>query len=204
MAATQLTADKAREAEIELADAVKGQQAVHDVVTAMRANRRNGSANSKTRGEVSGSNKKPWRQKGTGRARAGRTSSPIWRGGGVVFGPRPRDYSKAVNKSTRRLALRAALGSRIEEGDVLMVSSLDIPDGKTKSFVSALRDATDSHKVLVVAEAFSEATYLAARNYKGALLMTASEVNTEQLINFDKIILTEDSLPTFSRRTRKP
>ena len=102
MAGKAISLDDAQNASLNvLAEGDKGKQAVHDVVTAMRANRRQGSASTKTRGEVAASGKKPWRQKGTGRARAGRTSSPIWRGGGIVFGPLPKDYSKDVNKKTR-------------------------------------------------------------------------------------------------------
>src|ERR1700681_3932357 len=102
MSATVLTSAAAKEARIEVIENGRGTQAVHDVVVAMRANRRSGSANSKTKAEVSGSGKKPWRQKGTGRARAGYASSPVWSGGGVVFGPKPRDYSKKVTKRDKR------------------------------------------------------------------------------------------------------
>lgn len=203
MSGSVLTADQAAAAEISLAEAGQGNQAVHDLVTAYRANRRSGSANTKTRGEVAGTNSKPWRQKGTGRARAGRVTSPIWRGGGVVFGPRPRDYSKAVNKSTRKLAFRAALGARVEEGDVISADDFAVADGKTKSFVAAISDLAQTEKVLVVSQAFDEKTYLAARNVKSALLMTADEVNVEQLLHYHKVILTQSSLPILARRTQK-
>jgi large subunit ribosomal protein L4 len=113
MSAKVLTADDAKKANIVIIENGKGTQAVHDVVTALRANRRTGSANTKTKAEVNLSGAKPWRQKGTGRARAGYKSSPIWRGGGVVFGPKPRDYSKKTPKSVRKLALRKALSARI-------------------------------------------------------------------------------------------
>src|SRR6186997_971608 len=103
-----------------LVEGGKGTQAVHDTVVAYRANRRMGTACTKTVGEVSGSNKKPWRQKGTGRARAGSNQSPLWPGGGVVFGPRPRDFSKKVNVKTRQLALRKALSERLKAGDVVV------------------------------------------------------------------------------------
>lgn len=203
MSGTVLTVDQAAAAEISVVSGGQGAQAVHDVVTAYRANRRSGSANTKTRGEVSGTNRKPWRQKGTGRARAGRVTSPIWRGGGVVFGPRPRDYTKAVNKSTRKLAFRAALGDRIEAGDVVVVDDFAVADGKTKSFLAQIGDAADSTKALVVSQAFDDKTYLAARNVKPALLMTADEVNVEHLLRYDKIVLTQSSLPILARRTQK-
>jgi large subunit ribosomal protein L4 len=116
----------------------KGTQAVHDVVVAFRAGQRSGTAHTKNVGEVSGSNKKPWRQKGTGRARAGSNQSPLWAGGGVVFGPRTRDFSKKVSKSTRQLALRKALTERLNAGDVVIVDDFKLGAPKTKEFVSAL------------------------------------------------------------------
>ena len=112
MSATVLTIAAAKEAKIDVIENGRGTQALHDVVVALRANRRSGSANTKTKAEVAYSGKKPWRQKGTGRARAGYASSPVWSGGGVVFGPKPRDYSKKVPKSVRRLALLKALSSQ--------------------------------------------------------------------------------------------
>src|SRR5579862_3477406 len=113
MSAQVLTPEAAKAARIELIENGRGTQAVHDVVVALRANRRSGTANTKTKAEVNLSGRKPWRQKGTGRARAGYASSPVWTGGGVVFGPKPRDFSKKVTKSTKRLALRKALSARI-------------------------------------------------------------------------------------------
>src|SRR6201993_5541908 len=109
----------------------------------MRANRRSGSANTKTKAEVAYSGKKPWRQKGTGRARAGYTSSPVWAGGSVVFGPKPRDYSKKVPKNVKRLALLKALSSRIVAGDVLVTEEIKVTAPKTKDFVTFLRSQTD-------------------------------------------------------------
>src|SRR6195952_3919713 len=119
MSAKVLTIEEAKKAGLTLIENGKGTQAVHDVVVAMRAARRSGSANTKTKAEANLSGAKPWRQKGTGRARAGYKSSPIWRGGGVVFGPKPRDYSKKVSKTTRRLAFQKALSERINAGDIL-------------------------------------------------------------------------------------
>src|ERR1700761_7829156 len=135
MSATVLTIAAAKEAKIEVIENGRGSQALHDVVIALRANRRSGSANTKTKATVNLSGKKPWRQKGTGRARAGYASSPVWVGGGVVFGPHPRDYSKKVSKTTRRLALRKALSSRIAAGDVLVVEDFAVKEPKTKQFV---------------------------------------------------------------------
>jgi len=196
-----LSIQDAQAANIQVIEGHKGDQAVHDLITAYRANRRSGTACTKTRGEVKGSNKKLWKQKGTGRARAGTTKNPVWRGGGIVFGPRPRDYSKTVNKNVRKLALRKVLGDLISAGRVVSVPSFDIEDGKTKSFVSAIKAITDARKVLVVAEKFEDKTYLAGRNVQSVQLITASEMNIEQLLHADTVILVEDSYETLARRT---
>lgn len=202
MAAKALTLDEAKQANFAVVeDDGRGNQAVHDVVVAMHANRRSGTANSKTRGEVNITGKKPWRQKGTGRARAGGNASPIWEGGGVVFGPRPRDYSKKVNKGTRRLAFAKALSERIKEGDVLVVDSFAIADGKTRSFAKELSGLTDAKKVIVVGNEFDETTKRAARNYASALLMSAAELNTEHVLYFGKIVVVKDALATLAGRT---
>src|ERR1700757_5357047 len=135
MSATVLTSDAAKEAKINVIENGRGTQALHDMVVALRANRRSGTANTKTKAEVVYSGKKPWRQKGTGRARAGYASSPVWSGGGVVFGPKPRDYSKKVPKSVKRLAFLKALSSRIIDGDVLIADSLAVNEPKTNAFI---------------------------------------------------------------------
>src|SRR5213593_498422 len=121
-----------------LVEGGKGTQAVHDVVVAHQANQRMGTASTKTMGEVRGTGKKPWRQKGTGRARAGSFASPLWRGGGVVFGPKPRDFSKKVSRKTRKLALRKALSERLNAGDVLVVEDIKLESPKTKGFVEVM------------------------------------------------------------------
>src|ERR1700761_1395874 len=162
MSATVLTVADAKKANISIIENGRGTQAVHDAVVALRANRRSGTANTKTKAEVTASGKKPWRQKGTGRARAGYTSSPIWRGGGVVFGPKPRDYSKKVSKSTRKLAFKKALSERINAGDVLTVDKLSVTEPKTKSFVALVKKATDAAKVLLISDAFEENFYKSA------------------------------------------
>ncbi|MEO0414356.1 MAG: 50S ribosomal protein L4 [Verrucomicrobiota bacterium] len=205
MAAKAITVESAKSANIELVEeAGVGNQAVHDVVVAMRANRRSGSANTKTRGEVAATGKKPFRQKGTGRARQGGNASPIHRGGGVVFGPRPRDYSKKVNRSTKRLALSKVLTERIAAGDVMGIGNFSVSDGKTKSFASEVNSLSDNaRKVLVVGKEFDEETKRAGRNYQAALLMSAHEVNVEQLLYHDKILLTDDAMEILAARTAK-
>src|SRR5512136_859027 len=117
----------------------RGTQAVHDVIVAHQANRRSGTASTKTMGEVAGTGKKPWRQKGTGRARAGSFQSPLWVGGGVVFGPKPRDFGKKVNAKTKQLALRKALTERLQAGDVVVVEELKLESPKTKAFAAILK-----------------------------------------------------------------
>jgi large subunit ribosomal protein L4 len=200
MSATVLTITAAKEAKIEVIENGRGTQALHDVVVALRANRRSGSANTKTKAEVAYSGKKPWRQKGTGRARAGYASSPIWSGGGVVFGPKPRDYSKKVPKSVKRLALLKALSSRIVAGDVLVAEEIKVATPKTKDFVSFLKSQTEASKVLLIATQFDEITYKAARNIQPVLLNTADQVNTEQLLQFQKIIVTNEALAKLAER----
>src|SRR5678815_4455485 len=152
MSAKVLTAEAAKEAKIELIETGRGTQALHDVVVAMRAARRSGSASTKTKATVNLSGAKPWRQKGTGRARAGYKSSPVWRGGGVVFGPHPRDYSKKTSKNTKRLAFQKALTERINAGDVLTIDAFAVKEVKTTSFLSLLREQTDATKVLLISD----------------------------------------------------
>ncbi len=201
MSAQVLTLDAAKQANLTVVENGRGSQAVHDHVVAMQANRRAGTACAKTRGEVRGNNKKIYRQKGTGNARHGDKRAPIFVGGGVVFGPRPRDYSKTVSKKTKKLAFRKALSERIKAGDVLVVKNFSVSDGKTKSFIQQLKGLTDARKVLILSAAFDEKTYLAARNYGTALLMTANEANTEHLLFHNKIILCSDAMETLARRT---
>ncbi|MFM8808508.1 MAG: 50S ribosomal protein L4 [Chthoniobacterales bacterium] len=202
MSAKVLTAAEAKKANIAIIENGKGTQAVHDVVTALRANRRTGSACTKTKADVNLSGAKPWRQKGTGRARAGYKSSPVWRGGGVVFGPKPRDYSKKTPKSVKKLALRKALSARIIAGDVLLVDAPAIADGKTAKFVAYVKsNAKDARNVLLVSPAFEEATFRAARNVGNVLLVNAADVNAEHLLRYDKILLTGEALAKISERT---
>ncbi|OAI42632.1 50S ribosomal protein L4 [Verrucomicrobia bacterium SCGC AG-212-E04] len=204
MSATILTVDAAKAAKLDLiTDKRKGMQALHETIVAYRANRRAGTASTKTKATVSGSGKKPYRQKGTGRARAGYMSSPIRRGGGVVFGPHPRDYSKKTNKSVKRLALRKALSAQIIDGNVLIVSDFNVKQAKTKDFVAAVAKITDAVKVLIVSGDFTPTTYLAARNVGPVQLMTDAECNAEHLLKYEKIVVTKKALDTLVQRTVK-
>jgi large subunit ribosomal protein L4 len=202
MSAKVLTKAAAKEAKIDMIEDGRGTQALHDVIVAMRAARRSGTANTKTKAEVDLSGAKPWRQKGTGRARAGYKSSPIWRGGGVVFGPKPRDYSKKTSKSLRRLAFQKALSERIKAGDVLTIDKFAVTEIKTKSFVALVRKQTDARKILLISDSFDENTYISARNVKPVKLATSADVNAEQLLAFEKILVTPKGLEQLAARIK--
>lgn len=200
MSATVLSVEAATAANIEIIQNRKYTQALHDTIVALRAGRRSGSANTKTKAEVNLSGAKPWRQKGTGRARAGYKSSPVWRGGGVVFGPKPRDYSKKINKKVAKLALRKAFSERVNNGDVLTVPTFVVNEPKTKQFVSLVKSITPEDKVLVIGVEFSENTLFAGRNVQPIRLATALEVNSEDILRYRKIVLTNDALPVLAKR----
>ena len=201
MTSQTLSVEAAEAAHLLLAPADKGTQAVHDLITAYRANRRTGSAHTKTRGEVSGNNKKIYKQKGTGGARHGDKRAPIFVGGGVVFGPRACDYSKKDSKTTRKLALRRVLGDLIRGGVLHTLPSFVIADGKTKSFVAAVDALSTARRILIIADSFDEKTYLSARNVSHVLLMTANEVNVEQMLLHNDIFVVGAALETLAKRT---
>jgi large subunit ribosomal protein L4 len=186
-----------------LVEGGKGTQAVHDVVVAYRAGQRSGTASTKNVGEVSGSNKKPWRQKGTGRARAGSNQSPLWVGGGVVFGPRPRDFSKKVTKSTKQLALRKALTERLNAGDVVIVDDFKLGAPKTKEFVGVLNALEVKKTALLVTDAGDENLQRASRNVANVEVTTSDFVNTYQLLRSDKLIFTRGAFQKLEDRLQK-
>ena len=182
----------------------KGTQAVHDTVVAYAAAQRSGTACTKTVGDVAGTNKKPWRQKGTGRARAGSFRSPLWRGGGVVFGPKPRDFDKKVNKKVRDLALRKALSERLKSGDVVVLDTLNLAAPKTKEFAGVLRSlGLDGNTNLVVVGAADRNAFLAARNVAGVELKTGALVNTYDLLKYDKLVFTKAGFEAVEARLAK-
>jgi large subunit ribosomal protein L4 len=195
-----LTVEAAKQAKLTLVEDGRGAQAVHDLVVALRANRRSGTACAKTRGEVKESGKKPYRQKGTGRARQGGNAAPLHRGGGVIFGPRPRSYAKTVNRQVRRLAFARVLTEKIQNGEVSVIPDFQVAEGKTKAFVKLIASLTDHHKVLVIGS-FDELTFRAARNVSHVLLMSPEEVNVEQLLHYNHVLITEDSLGSLAKRT---
>jgi large subunit ribosomal protein L4 len=190
------------EVKFELVEGGRGTQAVHDTVVAYRANQRMGTACTKTVGEVSGSNKKPWRQKGTGRARAGSNQSPLWPGGGVVFGPRPRDYTKKVNGKTKQLALRKALTERLKAGDVQVVADLKLGSPKTRGFTAILSKLDVKGTALVIDEVIDNNVRLASRNVQGIEVTTADNVNTYQVLRPNKVIITRSAFEKIEARLK--
>ncbi len=181
-------------------DDSKGLQAVHDAVVAYRASQRSGTACAKTRSEVAGTGKKPWRQKGTGRARAGSKQSPIWRGGGVVFGPRPRSFRKDINKKTRKLALRKALSERFKAGEVLVVDQVQIDQPKTKDVIRLLDQLKVDGTALIVTGEVNANAQLSARNIPYVDVTTSASLNTYDTLKFDCLILTKDALSGLESR----
>ena len=180
----------------------KGEQAVHDVVVAYRAGQRAGTACTKTRAEVKGGNQKPFRQKGLGRARAGAKSSPIWTGGGVIFGPKPRSFGKHVNKKVRKLALKRAFSERVEEGSVKIIDDIKLSSHKTKEFVTILKNLELSGKILVAVEDYDENLLKATRNIPKLLLIKAASVNVYQLLHYTHILFTKDAMEAFIGRIK--
>jgi large subunit ribosomal protein L4 len=181
----------------------KGTQAVHDAVVAYQAAQRMGTACTKNVGEVAGTNKKPWRQKGTGRARAGSFRSPLWRGGGVVFGPKPRDFGKKVSRKTRQLALRKALSERLRAGDVVVVDDLKLGSPKTKEFIGVLSALELKGSALIVAHAADKNLTLASRNVPDVSLTTSDALNTYDVLRPDKLVFTRNAFEQVEARLTK-
>ena len=187
------------EVKFEMIENGRGTQAVHDAVTAYRAAQRSGTACTKTAGEVQGSNKKPWKQKGTGRARAGSVRSPLWAGGGVVFGPKPRDFSKTISKKTKQLALRKALSERIKLGDVVIVDDLKLSSPKTKDFSNIIDKLELQGTTLIVAAADKNLT-LASRNISYVTMTTGDLLNTYDILRPDKLLFTKSAFEKVEAR----
>jgi large subunit ribosomal protein L4 len=181
----------------------KGTQAVHDTVVAYQANQRLGTACTKNVGEVAGTNRKPWRQKGTGRARAGSFQSPLWRGGGVVFGPRPRDFGKKVNARTKQLALRKALSERLKAGDVVVVDELKLESPKTKEFIGLISALDLKGSTLIVSSAADKNLTLASRNVPRVALTTSDSLNTYDVLRPDKLLFTRGAFEKIDARLAK-
>jgi large subunit ribosomal protein L4 len=175
-------------------EGTKGLQAVKEVVVAHRANARLGTHSTKTRGEVRGGGKKPWAQKGTGRARAGSNRSPLWSGGGVVFGPKPRDYSKKINGKVKALAFNRALFDRVSAGDVSVIETFTAKDAKAKVMNLVIGRIAPKGKVLIVDAPFTTEATRAARNLKRVTLQEASKLNTLDLVTYSWIVVSTKAL----------
>ena len=184
----------------ELIEDGSGTQAVHDAVVAYNAAQRSGTACAKTVGEVSGTNKKPWRQKGTGRARAGSSQSPLWPGGGVVFGPRPRDFTKKVNKRVRSLALRKALTERIKAGDVAVIEEFKLVTHKTKEFIAVLGSLKLLGRTVLVVSNEDKNLSIASRNVQNVELTSGEKLNTYNTLLCDKLVFTRAALAKVALR----
>lgn len=193
--------------EYEIADDLlvlkRGSQAVHDVVVAFRAGLRAGTAATLTKGTVSGSNLKPWRQKGLGRARAGYRQSPIWRGGGVVFGPHPRSYAKKMPKQAATLAFGRVLSEAIAAGRIKVLNELVLSEGKTKRVVELLRELKIKGRALIVLEKQDENLRRATRNLNGVAIALASDLNVYQMLYYPNMLVTKNSMPILTGRLEK-
>lgn len=182
--------------ELKVASEASAAHIVHRALVRQMANARQGTASTKTRAEVSGGGRKPWRQKGTGRARAGSNRSPLWKGGGVIFGPKPRDYSLKMNRKERRLALRTAFQSRVEDLIVVEDFAEKLPRPKTKELMQAMVrwGVGIDEKVLLILGERNETVYLSARNVENLRLLSANNLNIFDLLNADRIVATVSAL----------
>ena len=187
----------AKTGSIELNDAVFGVEVntnlMHAAVVAQLANKRQGTQSAKTRSEVSGGGKKPWRQKGTGHARQGSTRSPQWTGGGVVFAPKPRDYSVKVNKKERAAAIKSALTSRVNEEKLFVVEDLDFAEIKTKQMTKLL-DAIGAKKALIVTADADNVVSRSSRNIEGVRAVASNSINVFDILKYDNMVITKDAV----------
>ena len=167
---------------------------LYDAITLAQASQRQGTADTKTRSEVSGGGRKPWRQKGTGRARQGSTRAPHWYHGGVVFGPHPRTYGKKMNRKERVLALKSALSYKVEENEIIILDELDVKTPKTKDMIKLLNDIKAPKKTLIVVDELSDNLILATRNIPKVELLEASEINVLDIIGADGLVITKKAV----------
>ena len=167
--------------------------AIHQVVVALLANKRQGTQSAKTRAEVRGGGIKPWRQKGTGRARQGSIRAPQWIKGGVVFAPKPRDYRMSIPKSMRRVAMLSALTSKVQNDEMVVLDSLTLEAPKTKEIVKML-NAFNAKKTLIVTAEANETVYKSARNIEGVAVLPVNNINVYDLLKYSKVIMTKDAV----------
>jgi len=191
-------ASGAQVGDIELNDAVFGiepnDSVVHEAVVLQMASWRRGTHCTKSRGEVRGGGRKPWRQKGTGRARAGTSRSPLWRGGAIIFGPKPREYGYSIPRKKRRLALKSVLSSKVAENELIIVDELAFQAPKTKEMVKVLDALKVEGKAVVVTADLDENVHKSARNIEGVNPMAANGINVYDLLNAKKVVMTKDAV----------
>ena len=184
-------------ADMELNEKVFGTEvneyALHQVVVALLANKRQGTQSTKTRSEVRGGGIKPWRQKGTGRARQGSIRAPQWIKGGIVFAPKPRDYRVSVPKSMRKVAMKSALTSKVQENQMIVLESLTFEAPKTKNMVEMLK-AFEASKALIITAESNEAVYKSARNIQGISVIPANNINVYDILKYEKLFITKDAV----------
>ncbi|HRY12938.1 MAG TPA: 50S ribosomal protein L4 [Syntrophomonadaceae bacterium] len=184
--------------EIDLNDRVFGiepnEAVMQQFVKMQLANKRQGTASTKTRAEVRGGGKKPWKQKGTGRARVGSSRNPVWRGGGIVFGPKPRDYSYTLPRKVRRLALKSALSSKVKDSNIIVVDSLTFEEPKTKLMLETLESLNAAEKTLVVTADGDVNVYKSARNIPGVKSLRADYINVFDILKYDTLLMTTDAV----------
>ncbi len=177
---------------------------MHQAVTTYLANQRMGLASTKTRGEVSGAGKKPWRQKGTGRARVGSIRSPLWRGGGITFGPKPRSYRKDFPKKMKVMALKSALNAKLKDDQIVVLDKIDLKSNKTKDFFGILQKLkVDNQKVRVVVKKMEANLKLSSRNITNAFLDSSKDLSTYQALNCKKLVITKEALKEVEARVKK-
>lgn len=190
--------DGAAVGEIELNDSVFGAEVnpalLHEVVVMQLANRRQGTADVKTRAEVAGGGRKPWRQKGTGRARQGSTRSPQWRHGGIVFGPAPRSYAYTMPKKARRRALVSALSSKVQEGSIFVLDQFSLAEPKTKEVTKLLANLKIGGKALIVTANADQNVYRSARNIEGVAASPALDLNVYDVLKYGSLVITRDAV----------
>ncbi|QGQ93618.1 50S ribosomal protein L4 [Paenibacillus psychroresistens] len=184
--------------EIELADSVFGiepnKYVLHDAVVMQQASQRQGTHKVKGRSEVRGGGRKPWKQKGTGRARQGSIRSPQWRGGGIVFGPTPRSYGYKLPKKVRRIAIKSALSSKVIANEIIVLDQLSFDQPKTSAFVAVLKNLKVDTKALIVTSSFDANVVLSSRNIPGVKFVTADGINVLDVLVYDKLIITKDAV----------
>jgi large subunit ribosomal protein L4 len=178
----------------------KGVVALRQCVVAFLANLRQRNACTKDRGEVSGTGKKPYRQKGTGMARHGSKRSPIWAGGGVVFGPKPRDFSQKLNKKIKNVALGRAISDKVETGEFSLISEFDVSEPKTKEAARLINSVAGSESILLISDIFSKKFVLASRNMRNVYMVNVNSVNAYDIMRFKNVVISENAIDVLLRR----